>query len=109
MINRLHGPVSDVSKNDWTDWEVKAQSEIALITSLSEDWNLERADTWGSSTDKEEELTSDPNETHLDPKAPHMPWIVVGWCKGMISPTSESCPWFNSAAFALLHLGDTRW
>lgn len=45
MINRLHGPVSDdVSTNDWAHWEVKAESEIALITTLSEDWNLERAD-----------------------------------------------------------------
>lgn len=79
MINRLHGPVSDdISKNDWADWEVKAQSGITLITTLSEDWNLERADTWGSSTDKEEELTLDPNETNLDPEAPHMPCTVVG-------------------------------
>lgn len=58
---------------------MKAQSEIALMTTLSEDRNLERADggTWGSSTGKEE-LTLDPNETRLDPKTPHMPCIVVG-------------------------------
>lgn len=50
------------------------------MTTLSEDWNLERADrsTWGSRTDMKDELTLDTNETDLYPKAPHMPCIVVG-------------------------------
>lgn len=33
--------LDDVSTNDWAHWEDKAQTEIALITTLSEDWNLE--------------------------------------------------------------------
>lgn len=72
---------------------------------LSEDWDLEtgHGGTWASRGD--EELNLDPNETQASSPCP-----MVGWgCSwGMTSPTSESCPCFNSAVVAVFQLSDTR-
>lgn len=78
MINRLHVPASDdVSTNDWAHWEDKAQTEIALITTLSEDWNQEEQ----MQVLEEQAQIRKKNWPKWDmfrPKCPHIPYIVVG-------------------------------